>query len=365
MMPFLHSPLCVLGAFVVLIFMTPVFEALRAVTNGATLSVEQAETTLGEMMEGTASPLHIAALLGALRMRGETVEEITGFARAMRHRAVKVLCTRAPLVDTCGTGGDASAHSIATFNISTAAAFIAAGAGVAIAKHGNRAMSSRCGSADVLEALGVNLQMDATQIGRCIDEVGIGFMFAQNHHPAMKHVAPIRRELGIRTVFNLLGPLANPANAERQVMGVSDRRWIEPIALVLRELGTYHAIVCHSQDGMDEFSTCAPTDYIVIRDGQIGSLQTFSPQQFGVSCVNMNALEGGDADYNATVIQQLLHDGQGPTADIACLNAAAVLMVAGMAEDFGEGLNLARASVNSGAAREKLMQLVGFSKAVE
>jgi anthranilate phosphoribosyltransferase len=344
--------------------MTPVFEALRAVTDGDMLSFSQAEATLGAIMDGEASALQIAALLGALRMRGETVEEIGGFARAMRNRALKVLSSREPLVDTCGTGGDASIHSLATFNISTAAAFIAAGAGVAIAKHGNRAMSSRCGSADVLEALGVNLALDASQIGHCIDEIGIGFMFAQSHHPSMKHVAPIRRELGIRTVFNLLGPLANPAGATRQVMGVSDWRWIEPIARVLQNLGTHHAIVCHSQDGMDEFSTCAPTDYIVVQNDQISDLKILYPAQLGVSCANLNALEGGDAEFNATIIQQLLHDGNGPTADIACLNAAAVLIVAGMADDFPDGLELARASVDSGSAREKLVRLVEFSNAV-
>lgn len=338
-----------------------VFQALRAVTNGAMLSDAQAEATLGEIMDGAASPLQIAALLGALRMRGETTEEIVGFARAMRGRAVKVEATHAPLVDTCGTGGDASVHGLATFNISTAAAFIAAGAGVAIAKHGNRAMSSRCGSADVLEALGVNLSLNAEQIGRCIDEVGIGFMFAQNHHPAMKHVAPIRRELGIRTIFNLLGPLANPAGAHAQVMGVSDARWIDPIAKVLCALQVERAIVAHSRDGMDEFSTCAETDYIEIESGKLIA-KVLSPHELGCACANPKMLEGGDAQTNATIISQLLHDGHGATADIACLNAAAALIVAGMAADFEEGLKLAWASVNSGAAREKLALLVEWTQ---
>lgn len=338
-----------------------VFEALRAVTNGATLSDAQAEATLGEIMDGTASPLQIAALLGALRMRGETIEEIVGFARAMRTRAVKVLSSRELLVDTCGTGGDASIHGLATFNVSTAAAFIAAGAGVAIAKHGNRAMSSRCGSADVLEALGVNLHLNAEQIGRCIDEVGIGFMFAQNHHPAMKHVAPIRRELGIRTIFNLLGPLANPAGAHAQVMGVSDARWLEPIAHVLAALGVERAIVAHSQDGMDEFSTCAPTDYIEVQNGKF-TAKVLSPHDLGCACADPKMLEGGDAQTNATIISQLLHDGQGATADIACLNAAAALIVAGAAENFEGAMKLARASVNSGEAREKLARLIEWTQ---
>ncbi len=337
-----------------------VFQSLRAVTNGATLTAEQAENTLGEIMQGEASSLQIAALLGALRMRGETTDEIIGFARAMRQRAIPVTSQHALLVDTCGTGGDASTHGIATFNVSTAAAFIAAGAGVAIAKHGNRAMSSQCGSADVLEALGVNLNLSADQIGRGIDEVGIGFMFAQSHHPAMKHVAPIRRELGIRTVFNLLGPLVNPAGAHAQVMGVSDARWIRPIAEVLLALGTRHAIVAHSEDGMDEFSTCAPTRYIEVKDGQLYE-NRLNPADLGCACAMPGTLAGGDAAQNATIIQQLLHDGQGPTADIACLNAAAVLIVADVAPDFSTGLQLARASVNSGAAREKLARLIRYT----
>jgi anthranilate phosphoribosyltransferase len=337
-----------------------VFQALRNVTNGAVLSAEQAESTLCEIIEGEVSPLQVAALIGALRMRGESIEEITGFARALRQRVIPVQSRHEHLVDTCGTGGDASTHGIATFNVSTAAAFIAAGAGVAIAKHGNRAMSSKSGSADVLEALGVNLQMSAEQIGRCIDEVGIGFMFAQTHHPAMKAVAPIRRELGIRTIFNLLGPLVNPAGAHAQVMGVSDARWIRPIAEVLLALGTRHAIVAHSEDGMDEFSTCAPTNYIEVKDGQLIE-RRLHPAELGCACANPQTLAGGDASQNAIIIQQLLHDGAGPTADIACLNAAAVLIVGGMAGDFSEGLRLARASVNSGAAREKLAQLIEFS----
>jgi anthranilate phosphoribosyltransferase len=221
-------------------------------------------------------------------------------------------------------------------------------------------MSSKCGSADVLEALGVKLDLDADTIGRGIDEVGIGFMFAQTHHPAMKHVAPIRKELGIRTVFNLLGPLVNPAEATRQVMGVSDARWIRPIAEVLQALGTEHAIVAHSEDGLDEFSTCASTRYAEVKGGNINE-GVLRPEDYNCACADPTLLQGGDAEQNATIIQQLLHDGEGPTADIACLNAAAVLIVAGMADDFTDGLKLARASANGGAAREKLAQLVEFT----
>lgn len=315
---------------------------------------------MGEIMDGEASALQVAAMLGALRMRGETLDEIVGFASAMRARAVRVAAQSAPLVDTCGTGGDASRHAISTFNVSTAAAFIASGAGVFIAKHGNRAMSSRCGSADVLESLGVNLDLSPAQIARSIDEIGIGFMFAPAHHPAMKHVGPLRKELGIRTIFNLLGPLANPANASRQVMGVSDARWLRPIAEVLQALGSERAIICHSQDGLDEFSTCAKTDYIELKGGELTE-KTLDPHELGLACANPKMLEGGDATRNAEIIQQLLHDGQGASADIACLNAAASLIVAGHVDSFEEGLKLARASVQSGAAREKLMRLIQFS----
>ncbi|HEX8552026.1 MAG TPA: anthranilate phosphoribosyltransferase [Abditibacteriaceae bacterium] len=337
-------------------------EALKKVTNGDFLSRDEASSVMNEIMSGEASPVVVAALVGALKMRGETVDEITGFAQSMRARAVRVETTAKYLVDTCGTGGDAPSHGIATFNISTAAAIIAAAAGATVAKHGNRAMSSKCGSADVLEELGVNLKLSPERIGQCIDTVGIGFMFAQDHHPAMKHVAPIRRELGIRTIFNLLGPLVNPAMAGAQVLGVSDERWLMPIAQVLRLLGTKHAIVCHSEDGMDEFSTCAPTRFIQVKKGFLSD-QSFNPLELGLSCADAKVLEGGDAQTNAAIIQQLLNDASGPTADIACLNAAAVLIAADIAPNFRLGLKLARATVNAGEAREKLARLVEFTNA--
>ncbi len=335
------------------------FEALGAVTSGETLSEDQARATMSDIMGGECSPLQIAALLGALRMRGETVEEITGFARALRDNMIPVRASSTRLVDTCGTGGD-SRHGISTFNVSTAAAFIAAGAGAHIAKHGNRAQSSKCGSADVLESLGINLQLNAEQIARGIDEIGLGFMFAPDHHPAMRHVAPIRRDLKIRTVFNLLGPLANPANAHAQVMGVSDKRWIRPIAEVLLALGTTHALVAHSEDGLDEFSTCAPTHYIEVKNGELTE-HVLDPHDLGCACVVPQLLEGGDAARNAEIISQLLVDANGATADIACLNAAAVLIVADISPTIKDGLKLARASVNSGAAREKLGQMIEYS----
>lgn len=337
--------------------------ALRKIAMGETLSRMEARNVMGEIMDGEASALQVAAMLGALRMRGETLEEIVGFTQAMRVRAVAVRPQSTLLVDTCGTGGDAQ-HAVSTFNISTVAAFIAAGAGAKIAKHGNRAISSRCGSADVLEALGVHLDLTPEQIARSIDEIGIGFMFAPAHHPAMKHVAPIRKELGIRTIFNLLGPLANPAATTRQVMGVSDARWLHPIAEVLCALGSEHAIVCHSRDGLDEFSTCAETDYIELKNGVLTE-KTFAPSELGITCTDPNLLAGGDAQQNAKIIAQLLRDGQGPSADIACLNAAASLIVAGICESFKEGLKLARLSIDSGNAREKLQRLIDFTQSLK
>jgi anthranilate phosphoribosyltransferase len=334
--------------------------ALRAVSDGEVLSSEQAQLLMADIVDGAPSPLQVAALLGALRTRGETASELVGFARALRERVIRVEAGSSPLVDTCGTGGDSPHGGLGTFNISTAASFIAAGAGVKIAKHGNRAVSSRSGSADVLEALGVHLDLSPQAIARSIDEVGIGFMFAPAHHPAMKSVASLRRELGIRTVFNLLGPLANPANAHRQVMGVPARKWLRPVAQTLLELGCERAFVLHSRDGLDEFSTCAPTDYLELRDGQITE-HVFHPHQNDIHCLDVNRLAGGDANENAVIIEQILNNDQGPSADIACLNAGAILLVAGVSDNWGEALKLARATVASGEARGKIRDLRDFT----
>ena len=273
-----------------------VSQALQAVTDGATLSQAEAQAVLSDIVEGDVSALQVAALLGALRARGETADELVGFARAMRARAVPVEATSSPLIDTCGTGGDAARGGLGTFNISTAAAIVASAAGAHIAKHGNRAVSSRSGSADVLEALGVHLDLQPPAIARCIDQIGLGFMFAPNHHPAMKNVAPIRRELGIRTIFNLIGPLTNPAGAKRQVMGVPARKWLRPIAETLRDLGCERALVVHSRDGLDEFSTCTPTDVVELNGGELREW-TFDPESGGVSCLNIALLSGGDAAH--------------------------------------------------------------------
>jgi len=337
-----------------------VSNALRAVSSGHILSSDEAEALLGDIVDGAPSPLQVAALLAALRTRGEVASELVGFARGLRSRVVRVEAQSQPLVDTCGTGGDSPQAGLGTFNISTAASFIAAGAGVKIAKHGNRAVSSRSGSADVLEALGVHLDLSPEAIARSIDEIGIGFMFAPTHHPATKAVASIRRELGIRTVFNLLGPLANPAGAHRQVMGVPASKWLLPVAQTLLELGCERAFIVHSRDGLDEFSTCAPTDYLELRDGKI-SEHVFHPHETEIHCLDTSHLSGGDASENAVIIEQILNNDQGPSADIACLNAAAILLVADFAPTWNEAIRLARATVGSGEAREKIRDLRDFT----
>jgi len=337
-----------------------VFNALRAVSSGHILSSNEAEALLGDIVDGAPSPLQVAALLAALRTRGEAASELVGFARGLRSRVVRVEAQSQPLIDTCGTGGDSPQMGSGTFNISTAASFIAAGAGVKIAKHGNRAVSSRSGSADVLEALGVHLDLSPEAIARSIDEIGIGFMFAPTHHPAMKSVASIRRELGIRTMFNLLGPLSNPAGAHRQVMGVPASKWLLPVAQTLLELGCERAFIVHSRDGLDEFSTCAPTDYLELRDGEI-SEHVFHPHETEIHCLDASRLSGGDANENAVIIEQILNNDQGPSADIACLNAAAILLVADFAPNWNEAIRLARATVASGEAREKIRDLRDFT----
>lgn len=338
-----------------------VSQALKALSHGDVLTAEEAELVLGDIVAGEPSQLQVAALLGLLRGRGEEVSELVGFARGMRSRAIPVPCESYPLVDTCGTGGDAPRVGAGTFNISTVASFIAAAAGARIAKHGNRAVSSKSGSADVLEALGIKLNLSPEAIGRSVDEIGVGFMFAPNHHPAMKKVGPVRSELAIRTIFNLLGPLTNPAGATRQVMGVPAQKWLRPIAHTLLELGCERAFVVHSQDGLDEFSTCAPTDFLEIKDGHVLE-HRLEPEFLEVSCLDPAHLGGGDAARNAEIIQQILHDAQGPSADIACLNAAAILLLSDLADNWPEALKLARATVASGAAREKLNELRVFTE---
>jgi len=313
------------------------------------------ESVLGLIMAGDASPAQIAGLLVALRMKGETVEEICGGARALRARA-NCIAPRAQVVDTCGTGGDQAG----TFNISTAAALIAAGAGLKVAKHGNRAMSGTVGGADVLEALGVRIDLPPERVAACIDEVGMGFLFAQAFHPAMRHAAAPRRELGIRTIFNLLGPLSNPAGAQRQLVGVFARQWTEPLAEALGRLGCVHALVVHGDDGLDEISLAAATQVAEFRDGALRAYRV-TPEEFGLSRCRPEDLQGGDRERSAQIIRDILDGGEGPRRDIAVLNAGAALYVGGLARSISEGIGGAQEAVRTGQARRTLQKLVEFT----
>ena len=312
-----------------------------------------------EILCGRAGEDSIVALLSALRAKGETVEELVGFARAMRRHATHIFsAANRPdelLVDTCGTGGDASG----TFNISTAAAFVAAGAGVRVAKHGNRSISSKCGSADVLEALGISLDVPPERIAEAIKEIGIGFLFAPAMHTAMRHAMPARRRLG-RTAFNLLGPLTNPAGARAQVVGVFSDRVVEKIALVLAELGVEHAFVVHGSGGLDEISLAGETSVGEVHRGTV-SLYKVTPEDFGLERAPLLAIAGGDAAENAAIIHAILSGEKGPRRDVVIANAAAALVAAGRAANFLEGAQLAAESIDSGAAGKKLEALIAFT----
>ncbi len=338
---------------------TLLVQVLEKVVEGQHLDPAEAEAVMEIVMTGQATPAQIAAFLVALRIKGETPCEISSFARAMRHHALQVSTSRADVVDTCGTGGDACD----TFNISTAAAFVAAGAGVAIAKHGNRCVTSRCGSADVLEALGVCLTLSPAQVGRCIDEIGIGFMFAPALHPAMKHAVGPRRELKLRTVFNLLGPLTNPAGARRQVLGVFQERWVLPVAEALRELGAEHALVVHGLGGLDEISTIGPTRVAELREGTISEYE-LQPEALGFARARPEDLVGGDVDRNVATLTAALSGQAGPVRDIVVLNAAAAIYVGGRAPSLLSALGVAEQVIDSGAATAKLTELVRFSQAI-
>jgi len=329
-------------------------EMVAAVAERQDLTADQAAGMMREMLSGEASPALTGALLTALKLKGETAEEITGFARVMREHAVAVRPRCERLVDTCGTGGG----GVPTFNISTTAAFVVAGAGVSVAKHGNRAMTSACGSADVLEALGVRIDLPAERICASIEQAGIGFMFAQAHHPAMRHVGPIRRELPFRTVFNCLGPLTNPAGARCQVIGVYAPRLVGLLAEALLALGCERALVVHGRDGLDEVSTLGTTLVAEVRDGGVTQTE-WEPEQFGLPRARAADLApGATAAENAAITREVLSGQPGPRRDIALLNAAAVLMASGAAPDIATGLRQAAASVDSGAARAKLEALV-------
>jgi anthranilate phosphoribosyltransferase len=334
------------------------FKALIAkVATGATLTREEAAAAFDRMMSGEATPSQMGGLLMALRVRGETVDEITGAVTTMRS---KMLGVKAPpgAVDVVGTGGDASG----SFNISTCAAFIVAGAGVPVAKHGNRALSSKSGAADVLQALGVNIDLDADHVGTCIRDAGIGFMFAPSHHPAMKNVGPTRVELGTRTIFNLLGPLSNPAGVKRQMIGTFSRHWVEPMAQVLKNLGSETIWVVHGSDGLDEITTAGSTSVAALENGKIRTFEV-TPEDAGLSRGKPEALRGGDAQQNAEALLDVLKGKRGPFRDVAVLNAAAALIVAGKAKDLKQGAALAAKSIESGEAEGRLDRLIAVSNA--
>lgn len=331
---------------------------------GGDLSRQEAENVMEEILSGRAAEDSIVALLSALRNKGETVQELVGFARAMRRHATPIFPEgHLPeslhdelLVDTCGTGGDASG----TFNISTAAAFVAAGAGVRIAKHGNRSISSKCGSADVLEALGISLEVTPDRIGAAIQEIGIGFLFAPAMHTAMRHAMPARRRLG-RTAFNLLGPLTNPAGARAQVVGVYSDKVVEKVSLALSELGAEHAFVVHGAGGLDEISLSGETAIGEIRSGTVRIYEA-TPEDFGLECAPLEAISGGDAVYNAGLIRAILSGEHGPRRDIVVANAAAAIVASGRSPDFLEGAIMAAQSIDSGEAARKLEALIALTK---
>jgi anthranilate phosphoribosyltransferase len=331
-------------------------EAISALVSGRSLAADEAAQVMEEIMQGEATPAQFGAFVTALRLKGETVDEIVGLARTMRARAIPVV-TDGLVVDTCGTGGDGS-H---TFNISTTAAFVAAGAGLKVAKHGNRAMSSQCGSADVLEALGVKIDLNAEQVQRCLQEVGIGFMFAPAFHPAMKYAAVPRREIGIRTVFNILGPLTNPAGAKTQVLGVADESLVEKMALVLQHLGCHHALVVHGEDGLDEITISGKTQVCELRDNRIKSY-IISPEDLGLAGASSDSLKGSGAQENAELLRNILAGAPGPQRDVVLMNTAAVLLAGDKVETLRQGIELAQKTIDNGHALNKLEQLVELSQ---
>jgi anthranilate phosphoribosyltransferase len=326
--------------------------AIDAVCTGTHLTSDHASAVLDEIMEGRAADVQTGAFLVALRAKGETVAELVGLARTMRRLAAEVEAERDDLVDTAGTGGGPS-----TFNISTAAALVAAGAGCAVAKHGNRSNTSRCGSADLLEALGVRIELGPAEVARCIDEVGFGFMFAPRHHAAMKHVMPVRKELAVRTIFNFLGPLTNPAGATRQLLGVSDRLYQETIAEALVGLGCERALVVCAADGMDELSVSVETRVIEVKDGHTEEW-FLRPQEVGIEPAEIERIAGGEPEHNAATVTRVLKGEGGPQRDVVALNAGAAILVGGEADDLTQGIERAGESIDSGAAREVLRKLV-------
>jgi len=334
--------------------------ALRTVVEGRDLTREQMVATMRIIMTGQATPAQIGGFLVGLRMKGETIDEITAAADVMRELATPVHVNKPHLVDIVGTGGD----SASTFNISTTSALVVAAAGGSVAKHGNRSVSSKSGSADVLEALGVKLTITPEQVAQCVEQVGIGFMFAPQHHSAMKHAIGPRREMGIRTLFNLLGPLTNPAKASCQLMGVFDRRWIAPLAKSLKNLGSEHALVVHSEDGLDEISIAAPTFVAELHQGEI-STYTLTPEELGLTRSPLDNIKVSSVEESVTMVKSVLDNTTGTAKDIVSLNAGAAIYAAGMTETLQQGVDKARMVIENGQAREKLAALVALTQSFD
>ncbi len=334
-------------------------EAIAKVVSGRSLDMEEAASVMGEIMEGEATPAQLGAFLTALRLKGETAEEIAGMATVMREKALRVEVP-GPLVDSVGTGGDGKN----TFNISTAAAFVAAAAGLKVAKHGNRAASSSCGSADVLEALGVKIELTPASVARCVEEVGMGFMFAQAFHPAMRHAGPVRREIGIRTVFNILGPLTNPAGVQHLLLGVADQQLSETMARVLALLGVDHALVVHGHGGLDELSLSGENSVWEVRGGEVGHW-TLKSADTGLPLRSTEDIRGGTKEENAETMRRIFEGETGPIRDIVLLNSAGVLLAGNRVGTIKQGIQTAAEIIDGGGALEKLEDLVALSQNLE
>jgi anthranilate phosphoribosyltransferase len=333
-------------------------DAIKAVTEKRDLTAQQMSATMRLIMTGEATPAQVGGFLIGLRMKGENIDEIAAAAGVMRELASKVDVDKNHLVDTCGTGGDASG----SFNISTASAIVVAAAGGKVAKHGNRSISSKSGSADVLETAGVNLEISPQQVAECVNEIGVGFMFAPLHHSAMKHAIGPRREMAVRTIFNVLGPLTNPASAPNQVLGVFSKDLVEPLAHVLKQLGSEHVLVVHAEDGMDEISIASPTYVAELNDGEVKTY-TIKPEDFGMVPAELEQIRATDSAHSLDIIKGVFNNDPGPAKDIVCLNAGAAIYAAGLAATLAEGVEKAQQAIASGLVAEKLEQLIAKTNA--
>ncbi|MFV2004828.1 MAG: anthranilate phosphoribosyltransferase [Gammaproteobacteria bacterium] len=332
--------------------------AIKAVTEKQDLTADEMSATMRLIMTGEATPAQVGGFLIGLRMKGETIDEIAAAAGVMRELASKVEVDKNHLVDTCGTGGDASG----SFNISTASAIVVAAAGGKVAKHGNRSISSKSGSADVLETAGVNLELNPEQVAACVNEIGVGFMFAPLHHSAMKHAIGPRREMAVRTIFNVLGPLTNPAGAPNQVLGVFSKELVEPLALVLQRLGSEHVLVVHAEDGMDEISIASPTFVAELKAGAVNTY-TIQPEDFGMQRADLEQIRASDSAHSLQIIKSVFDNEAGPARDIVCLNAGAAIYVAGLTDTLADGVNKAQDVIASGDVADKLEQLIAKTNA--